>query len=99
MQVILHKNAPCQWPFAETETHWIAIGTNASLNEAMKIALSNTIDFLNRRAGLSREDAYGLASLAVDFRVSQMVDVQNGIHAMIPKEIFAEDYRRSIAIV
>jgi acetamidase/formamidase len=99
IQVILHKNAPLQWPFAETATHWIAIGTDRSLNDAMRIALQNTIDFLNRRAGLSRDDGYGLASLAVDFRVSQMVDVQNGVHAMIPKEIFVEDYRRSIALV
>jgi acetamidase/formamidase len=99
IQVILHKKAPLQWPFVETATHWIAIGTDRSLNEAMKIALQNTIDFLNRRAQISRDDAYGLASLAVNFRISQMVDVQNGVHAMIPKEIFVEDYRRSITVV
>jgi acetamidase/formamidase len=57
------------------------------------------VDFLHAKAGLSRDDAYGLASIAVDFRITQMVDVQNGVHAMIPKSIFADDYRRSIAIV
>jgi acetamidase/formamidase len=60
--------------------------------------LRNTIDFLVAKAALSRADAYGLASLAVDFRVSQMVDVNNGIHAMIPKSIFAPDFRQTMRI-
>jgi len=28
-----------------------------------------------------------------------MVDVNNGIHAMIPKTIFASDFRRTMSIV
>jgi len=39
-----------------------------------------------------------LASLGVDFRVTQMVDVNNGVHAMIPKSMFAPDYRKTIAL-
>ncbi len=98
LQVILHQNAGWTWPFAETPTHWIALGTDPSLNEALRIALRGTIDFLHLKAGLSRDEAYSLASLAVDFRITQMVDVNNGVHAMIPKSIFAEDYRRTIAL-
>ncbi len=98
MQVVLHKNTPWNWPFAETATHWIALGLDPNLNEALRIALRNTIDFLTLRAGLSRERAYSLASLGVDFRVTQMVDVNNGVHAMIPKAIFAPDYRREIVL-
>ncbi|GAC1582028.1 MAG: hypothetical protein NVS3B7_17330 [Candidatus Elarobacter sp.] len=98
MQVVLHKNAGWAWPFAETSTHWIAMGLDPSVNDALRIALRNTIDFLSKKAGLSRADAYSLASLGVDFRITQMVDVQNGVHAMIPKEIFTPDYRRTIAI-
>jgi len=98
MQVILHENAPWRWPFAETATHWIALGLDPELNEAMRIALRNVLDFLTLRAGLARERAYSLASLAVDFRVTQMVDVNNGVHAMIPKAIFAPDYRREIRV-
>ncbi|HZO95667.1 MAG TPA: acetamidase/formamidase family protein [Candidatus Baltobacteraceae bacterium] len=98
IQVILHENAPWTWPFAETATHWIALGFDPNLNEALRIALRNTIDFLTLRAGLSRDRAYSLASLGVDFRVTQMVDVNNGVHAMIPKSIFAPDFRREIRI-
>ena len=64
----------------------------------MRIALRQTIAFLQRRAQLSRDDAYSLASLAVDFRVTQIVNVCAGVHAMIPKAIFAPDYRRTIAV-
>jgi acetamidase/formamidase len=35
--------------------------------------------------GLGREDAYMFCSLAVDLRVTQLVDGNKGIHAMLPK--------------
>lgn len=98
VQVILHQNAGWEWPFIETPTHWLALGLDKDLNTALRISLRNTIDFLSKKAGLSRDDAYSLASIAVDFRVSQMVDVNNGIHAMIPKGIFAKDYVSTISL-
>ena len=98
IQVILHQRAGYAWPMIETPTHWLMLGMHESLNEALRIALRNTITFLASKAALSRNDAYGLASLAVDFRVSQMVDVNNGIHAMIPKSIFAPDFRQTMRI-
>ncbi|BDE05020.1 amidase [Vulcanimicrobium alpinum] len=98
MQVIVHKNAGWTWPFAETPTHWIALGMDTHLNEALRIALRQTIAFLHERAGLTRDESYSLASIGVDFRVTQMVNVINGVHAMIPKEIFAPDYRSTISV-
>ena len=101
VQVILHEQpAPAwEWPFAETPTHWIAIGTNRDLAEAFRIALRNAINFLSNKAGLSRLDAYGLASIALSFRITQVVDINQGVHAMIPKDIFARDLRESIKVV
>ena len=98
IQVILHPRVDWRWPFAETATHWIALGSDPDVNEALRIALRQTIAFLHRSAGLSRDDAYSLASLAVDFRITQIVNVCAGAHAMIPKAIFAPDYRATIAI-
>ena len=66
--------------------------------EACRGALRNTIASLNRRANLTRPDAYGLASMAVNFRITQVVDVNQGVHAMIPKDIFARELRDSIKI-
>ena len=64
------------------------MGLHESLDEAMKIAIRETIGFLSDEKGLTREDAYALASIAVDFEVTQVVDTVKGIHALIPKAIF-----------
>jgi len=98
VQVHRHERAGWEWPFAETASHWIALGVHRDLGEAFRIALRNTIAFLNRRAGLTRHDAYALASMAVHFRVTQVVDVNQGVHAMIPKEIFARELRETIRV-
>jgi acetamidase/formamidase len=99
IQVVLHKGAGWQWPFAETDSHWYALGMHTDINEAFKIALRNALDFLEQRAGLTRMDAYGLASMAASFRVTQVVDANKGVHAMIPKSLFSEDRLQSISIV
>jgi acetamidase/formamidase len=84
----LVKGRPLAWPRAETRTHWITLGLHEDLNEAMKICIRETIKFLGEEKGLSPADAYALASIAVDFEVTQVVDQVKGIHAMIPKGIF-----------
>jgi acetamidase/formamidase len=45
------------------------------------------IALLGQKARLSPEDAYTLMSLACDLRVTQLVDGNKGIHAMIAKSI------------
>jgi acetamidase/formamidase len=85
---LIKGGRPLAWPRAETPTHWITLGLHEDLNEAMKMAIRETIDFLSVEKGLSREDAYALASIAVDFEVTQVVDGVKGIHGMIPKSIF-----------
>jgi acetamidase/formamidase len=86
----LIKGKPLAWPRAETPTHWITLGLHENLEEAMKLALRECIKFLSEEQGLTRVDAYALASIAVDFEVTQVVDGVKGIHAMIPKGIFKD---------
>jgi acetamidase/formamidase len=89
-QFIVRKDLKLTWPRAETPTHWIVMGLSPSLEEAMKIAVRETIGFLTQRfPKLSREEAYMIASVAVDYHVTQVVDGTKGIHGMIPKAIFA----------
>jgi acetamidase/formamidase len=54
----------------------------------MRMAIREAVGFLVETQGLTREDAYALCSIAVDFEVTQVVDGVKGIHAMIPKRIF-----------
>jgi acetamidase/formamidase len=84
----LIKGKPLAWPRAETPTHWITLGLHENLDDAMTLALRECVNFLSEEKGLTRVDAYALASIAVDFEVTQVVDGVKGIHAMIPKGIF-----------
>jgi acetamidase/formamidase len=88
-QFIVRKDMKITWPRAETPTHWIVMGLNPNLEEAMKMAVRETILFLTQRfPKLSREEAYMIASVAIDYHVTQVVDGTKGVHAMIPKAIF-----------
>jgi acetamidase/formamidase len=111
VQVVLHQGALAgvaeadRWPMAETGTHWIAVATappapdqQTAFRNAFIRALHNVIGFLSTRAGLTRDDAYALSSIAVSFRITQAVDSNIGVHAMIPKSLFDEDLRRGIRV-
>jgi acetamidase/formamidase len=87
--IILRKDMALQRPRAETATHVITMGFDPSLDRAMEIALRDMIDYLMTARGLSRLDAYTLCSLAVDFRVTQTVNVAKGVHGMLPKALFS----------
>ena len=87
--LILHKNTGATplltYPRAETTTHYITMGLHEDLDQAMQQALRQMIDFICGRRNLSREEAYQFCSLAVDFRVTQTVNGEKGIHGMLRK--------------
>ena len=75
------------------------MGLDKDLNVAMTLAARNAINFLAAHADLTKLDAYALCSIAVSFRVTQVVDIVRGVHAMIPKSLFAADLRKQITVV
>src|SRR3954464_14052513 len=87
-QFIVRKDLHLKGPRGETPTHWIAMGLDPDLDQATVNAVRDAIDFLVTEKHLSREDAYALCSVAVDFEITQAVDGTKGVHAMIPKSIF-----------
>ena len=88
IQVTVRKDMHLTWPSAETPTHWIVMGIDRDLVTATKLAVRQAIDFLVTEQHLTREDAYMLASVAVDFDITELVDGTVGVHGMIPKQIF-----------
>ena len=76
-QFIVHKaqGKNLTWPRAETATHFIAMGVDK-------------VNFLMQEKGLSARDAYQLASIAVDFRVAEAVNLNQVVYGMIPKNVF-----------
>ena len=88
IQIIVHTGKQIRWPRAETPTHFISMGLHPDLDEAVRMATREMIEFLVFEKGMSRAEAYLLCSLAVDLHVTQVVDGTKGIHAMLPKSIF-----------
>ncbi|MEC4814106.1 MAG: acetamidase/formamidase family protein [Scytonema sp. PMC 1069.18] len=88
IQLTLRKDLQLTTPIAETPTDIISMGFGQTLDEALELALKNTIAFLERFVDLSPEDAYVLCSLAVNFRITQVVNSpRKGVHSMLPKSI------------
>lgn len=93
IQVFVRKEMHLKWPRAETPTHWIVMGIDSNLVTATKNAVREAIDLLVTTKGMTREDAYMLASVAVDFDITELVDGTVGVHGLIPKSIFAKPPR------
>ena len=92
IQPIVRKDLHLDWPRAETSSNWVFMGFDEDLNEAMKIAVRETVNFLAEQkvVPMSREEAYALTSIVGDCRVSQVVDIRKGVHCLIPKSIFVK---------
>jgi hypothetical protein len=55
------------------------MGLHPNLEEAMKLAVRETVLFITQRfPKLSREEAYMIASVTVDYHVTQVVDGTKG---------------------
>ncbi|HWL14827.1 MAG TPA: acetamidase/formamidase family protein [Opitutus sp.] len=91
LQFILHKGKTLTAPRAETPTHYLTFGLDPDLDGAMRMAMVETVEFLKEKQGYDFLHAYALSSIAVNFRVTQVVDKTLGIHAMIPKKLFITD--------
>jgi acetamidase/formamidase len=86
-RIDLIKNANLDAPWAETPTHAITMAFDADLDIAMQVALQRMIKLIVAHTGVTADDAYRLCSLAVDLRVTQVVNRSKGIHAMISREL------------
>jgi acetamidase/formamidase len=62
----------------------------SSVDLALKDAFKKMRGFLMTTKGLTEDEAISLMSIAVDFGITQVVDGNWGVHAVIKKDIFAE---------
>ena len=64
---------------------------SGDLHLAARNALAAMIDYITSQYGYDQAQAYMIASVAVDLRISQAVDVPNlGVTAVLPLDIFVE---------
>jgi acetamidase/formamidase len=90
LQLIVHKGAGgnMNWPRAEDAANHYSMGMGTNLDEALKNAIREAVEFLKGRAGLSAAEAYALCSLAVDFRIGEAVNNVLMVYGVIPKRLF-----------
>jgi acetamidase/formamidase len=88
-QLVVRKDLHWRWPHAETPTAFITMGFSQDLDEAAMMASREMVAFLAERYKLRPEDAYVLASGAVDLHVTQNVDGVKGVHASVSKSLFS----------
>ena len=85
-ELVLHKKK-LDMPRAITPTHYISMGLDPDLDDAAKQALRDMIRWIVELKGWSSEEAYVFCSLACDLRVTQLVDGNKGIHAMVDRNL------------
>jgi len=75
---------PISGPAARSADAWLTMGLGATLDDAAFAALESMFALLERLHGVGRTDAIALSSVAVDLRVTQIVNQVVGVHAVLP---------------
>ncbi|HZB29631.1 MAG TPA: acetamidase/formamidase family protein [Streptosporangiaceae bacterium] len=71
-------------PVARTPAGWVTMGLADDLDAATQRALESMFALIERLHGVPRADAVMLASVAVDLRITQIVNGVVGVHAVLP---------------
>lgn len=87
LQVDIIKGKATTWPLVETKESTMVIGSGDTLEEAVVAATEQAVDHLAKGLNILWEEAYILASLVVDLKISQVVDPKVTVRAAIPKLI------------
>jgi acetamidase/formamidase len=75
-----------EWPVAWTPTEWLTFGFDRDLDDAAAIAIDGMLKLMEREHGVDRKYALALASVAVDVRITQLVNGVLGVHAALPHD-------------
>ena len=79
----LRDDLELAWPIARAPDAWLAFGFDEDLDLAAEQAAATMLDLMERELGIDRDYALGLASVAVDMRITQVVNGVKGVHAVL----------------
>jgi acetamidase/formamidase len=70
-------------PIARIDGAWLAFGFDEDLDLAAEQAMATMLDLMERELRVPRAECLALASVAVDVRVTQIVNQVKGVHAVL----------------
>lgn len=79
----VRDDLPVRGPVVRTGSAWVVLGLDGDLDEAAALAVEGILDVLERELAVGRREALALASVAVDLRVTQLVNGVRGVHAVL----------------
>jgi amidase len=85
VQVTVIKGRQTSWPRIENDTAIMAVGIYRPLDDAVRIAFTQLVEWIHRDYGLSEIDAYELLSKVAKVRLAEMVDPNYAVVASIDK--------------
>ncbi|HHY81273.1 MAG TPA: acetamidase/formamidase family protein [Clostridiales bacterium] len=87
LEIDLIKGKATKWPLVETDDYTAVIASGDDLDGAIYEAASQAVKHIKDSLGIDWEDAYIIASLSVDLKISQVVDPKMTARAAIPKYV------------
>ncbi len=87
----LIHGSPIPRPRIETKDEWMCVASAEGLDNAIKLALQDTVDWLKAEHKLNAEQVYVLVSLVGDVRIGQVVDPMVTVRVAIPKNVFLKE--------
>lgn len=87
IQIDVIEGKATEWPMVDTRDSTMVVASAGTLYDAGAAAADQAVTLLSRGLGVSWEDAYMVASLAVDLRICQVVDPKMTVRAVIPKSL------------
>lgn len=87
---VIHEDMGISSPRGETPSHHLILGLDTDLDRALRNATYEVVSFIGERYGLRPAEAFSVASVAVDFTVSEAVDEIQVITGLVPKGIFPD---------
>ncbi|HNV34147.1 MAG TPA: acetamidase/formamidase family protein [Bacillota bacterium] len=87
VRVDIAKRTVLDWPAIDDGESFMIVASAEDLDKAAEEATAAAVSLISRTQDIPWEEAYMLASLAVDLRISQCVDPRRTVRAVIPHRI------------
>lgn len=91
LEINVIKNKSLQWPLLETKEYTMVIASGDDLEDAIYEATNQAVQHIKDSLEIEWEDAYMMASLAVDLKISQVVDPKMTVRAAIPNYVVSTE--------